>query len=91
AAFLMPGTVAHDCGGPAPRAGYRGVRIEHPSGGMDIDVNLDAASGEVRAAGLVRTARKIMKGLLYVPGRYGAARQEQDARHRLATRQPVAA
>lgn len=91
AAFLMPGTVAHDCGGPAPRPGYRGVRIEHPSGGMDIDVKLDDASGEVQAAGLVRTARKIMKGLLYVPGRYGAARQEQDARARLASRQPVAA
>ena len=41
AAFLMPGTVAHDCGGPAPRPGYRGVRIEHPSGGMDIDVRLE--------------------------------------------------
>lgn len=77
AAFLMAGTVAHDCGGPAPRPGYRGVRIEHPSGGMDIDVRLDAASGEVRAAGLVRTARKIMKGLLYVPGRYVPAREER--------------
>ena len=84
AAFLMPGTVAHDCGGPAPRPGYRGVRIEHPSGGMDIDVRLDDASGEVRAAGLVRTARKIMKGLLYVPGRYVPAREERASRPRPA-------
>lgn len=69
-AFLMPGTVAHACGGPAVQAGYRTVRIAHPSGQMSIDVELDPASGTVRAAGLVRTARKIMKGLLYVPGHY---------------------
>ena len=55
AAFLMPGTVAHDCGGPAPQPGYRSVRIAHPSGGMDIDVRLDERTGEVAAAGLVRT------------------------------------
>ena len=75
-AFLMPGTVAHDCGGPAVRAGFRKVRIEHPSGAMDIDVELDPAQGVVRAAGLVRTARKIMKGLLYVPGHYVLAGAE---------------
>ncbi|MNJ72891.1 PrpF protein [compost metagenome] len=75
-AFLMPGTVAHACGGPPVVAGYRTVRVEHPSGGMDIDVDLDIASGEVRAAGLVRTARKIMKGLLYVPGHYVLAGAE---------------
>jgi 2-methylaconitate cis-trans-isomerase PrpF len=78
-AFLMAGTVAHGCGGPAPLPGYRSVRIEHPSGGMEIDVKLDPDSGEVQAAGLVRTARKIMKGLLYVPGRYAPARQEPIA------------
>src|SRR5690606_17210353 len=36
-AFFMPGTVAHWCGGPDVREGYRTARIEHPSGGMDID------------------------------------------------------
>lgn len=72
-AFLMPGTVAHECGGPPVTAGYRTVRIEHPSGVMEIDVELDKDSEVVRAAGLVRTARKIMKGLLYVPGHYGLA------------------
>ena len=72
-AFLMPGTVAHGCGGPPVTTGYRTVRIEHPSGVMEIDVELDKDSGVVRAAGLVRTARKIMKGMLYVPGHYGLA------------------
>ncbi|SSW70992.1 4-oxalomesaconate tautomerase [Achromobacter agilis] len=78
-AFLMPGTVAHDCGGPAPQPGHRGVRIEHPSGAMEIHVKLNPDSGEVQAAGLVRTARKIMKGLLYVPERYALAQREPVA------------
>jgi len=36
----------------------------------------------VRAAGLVRTARKIMKGMLYVPGHYvlAGAQHKQEAR-----------
>jgi len=72
-AFFMPGTVAHWCGGPDVQEGYRTVRIEHPSGGMDIDVALDPSSGLVHAAGLIRTARKIMKGMLYVPGQYQLA------------------
>ncbi|MBB1596649.1 4-oxalomesaconate tautomerase [Achromobacter sp. UMC46] len=75
-AFLMAGTVAHNCGGPPVLPGFRTVRIEHPSGAMDIDVELDPDGGVVRAAGLVRTARKIMKGLLYVPGHYVLAGAE---------------
>jgi len=77
-AFFMPGTVAHACGGPEIQEGYRTVRIEHPSGGMDIDVALDPSNGSVRAAGLVRTARKIMKGMLYVPGQYQWAGQSSQ-------------
>ena len=48
------------------------VRIEHPSGA--IDVRLDTVGGgtklEVRRAGIVRTARKIMDGRVFVPKRY---------------------
>lgn len=67
AAFLIPGTVAHDCGGPAPAPGRRAVRVEHPGGAMEIDVALEPDGSGVRTAALVRTARKIMKGTLYVP------------------------
>jgi hypothetical protein len=66
-AFLIPGTVAHGFGGPEPAAGSRGVRIEHPSGAMDIEVELGDDGVSIRRAGLVRTARKIMKGVLYLP------------------------
>jgi 2-methylaconitate cis-trans-isomerase PrpF len=83
-AFLMPGTVAHDCGGPPIQAGYRSVRIEHPSGAMSIDVDLDPVSGVVRRAGLVRTARKIMKGQLYVPGQYTDAPVCVEESHAMA-------
>lgn len=75
-AFLMPGTVAHDCGGPPVLTGSRSVRIEHPSGAMLIDVELDPQDGVVVKAGVVRTARKIMKGMLYVPGHYELAGQD---------------
>lgn len=77
-AFLMPGTVAHALGGTAVQTGVRRIRIEHPSGAMDIDVSLDPDTQQVCGAGLVRTARKIMKGMLYVPGAYAITRAEQE-------------
>ena len=47
------------------------VRIEHPSG--SIDVRLETASGgadtRIVRAGVVRTARKIMDGQVFVPAR----------------------
>ena len=49
----------------------RTVRIEHPSGAIDVRLET-AGSGtdiEVRRAGIVRTARKIMDGQLFVPAR----------------------
>jgi hypothetical protein len=69
-AYLIPGTVAHACHGPAPEAGARRVRIEHPSGGMDIDIELDPGNWVVSKAGVMRTARKILSGELRVPGQY---------------------
>lgn len=63
-AAATPGTVAHDVarlpatGGP--------IRIEHPSGKIDVDLEIDA-SGEVRRASLIRTARRIFEGTVIVP------------------------
>jgi 2-methylaconitate cis-trans-isomerase PrpF len=47
------------------------VRIEHPSGSIDITLQLSGggAALNVKSAGVVRTARKIMDGLLCVPER----------------------
>lgn len=46
------------------------IKIEHPSGELEIMLDADAGRGNVtlRSAGTLRTARKIMRGEVYVPG-----------------------
>jgi len=70
-AFVTPGTVAFDLGASRP-AGMHRIEVAHPAGRIDVDVELreGASSLEVRGAGLIRTARKIMEGQLYVPARF---------------------
>lgn len=68
AAMVLPGTVASD---PNTRAtaGVRRVEVQHPAGRIHVDVELSMEAGEctlVQAA-LIRTARKILQGTLYVP------------------------
>jgi 4-oxalomesaconate tautomerase len=42
------------------------VRLEHPSGSMDATVTLTADDPpQVAAAGIVRTARMLMDGIVY--------------------------
>jgi 4-oxalomesaconate tautomerase len=57
-------TVARPVNGAARR-----VEVEHPSGFFTVDV--DVQLGErivVRSAALLRTARKLMRGHVFVPG-----------------------
>ena len=74
-ACLLPGSVAaRVAAGTAPgatgaTAGARRLDIEHPSGFFTVDIDI-AAAGEsvtVRRAALIRTARKLMSGDVYVP------------------------
>lgn len=45
------------------------VRLEHPTGFFDATIELDpAVPGGVRRAGIVRTARKLMDGVVYPRG-----------------------
>jgi 2-methylaconitate cis-trans-isomerase PrpF len=46
------------------------IKIEHPSGDIEILLDADPGRGNVtlRSAGTLRTARKIMRGEVYVPG-----------------------
>jgi hypothetical protein len=46
------------------------IKIEHPSGDIEIMLDADPGRGNVtlRSAGTLRTARKIMRGEVYVPG-----------------------
>ena len=68
AAALAPGTVAEGLVaevGPSPAV----VRIEHPLGQMEVTVDFAREGNklEFRSAGLVRTARLIVKGDVMVP------------------------
>ncbi len=64
---LAPGTVAEGLASPATGSPMT-VTIEHPSGSIDVLVEYDGGDGfELHAAGLVRTARKLAQGSLFVP------------------------
>jgi 4-oxalomesaconate tautomerase len=65
---LTPGTVAD--GLPAPVEGQPAVvAIEHPSGRINVtvDYSVGADGFALRSAGLLRTARLLARGELYVP------------------------
>jgi hypothetical protein len=63
-AVRLPGTIVAE----HARAEQGDVRIGHPGGVMRVEVDVDLAGGEPRLlrAGIERTARRIMAGLVYV-------------------------
>jgi 2-methylaconitate cis-trans-isomerase PrpF/tripartite-type tricarboxylate transporter receptor subunit TctC len=65
-AFALPGTVIS---GRAGRSGVRGIAVLHPQGRIDVEVTVagEGAAARVQRAALVRTARKILQGELYIP------------------------
>lgn len=67
---LLPGTVAEGVA-RAPEGSPVTVRIEHPSGALDVLVDAERGEGgfRLRATGLVRTARLIARGEVMVPER----------------------
>ena len=66
---LTPGTVA-DGLADRPDASPATIVLEHPSGTIDVlvDFSADADGFALHSAGLVRTARKLADGRVYVPG-----------------------
>lgn len=70
-ACLVPGSVAAEVAGDAVGAGSgaRRLEIEHPSGFFTVDMDVDVIDGqvEVRRAALLRTARLLMRGQVFVP------------------------
>ncbi|UJW80069.1 4-oxalomesaconate tautomerase [Hydrogenophaga sp. SL48] len=66
-AFALPGTVAS---GIARPAGRHALVVLHPAGQIDVAVDLEGEGEriEIKSAALVRTARKIMQGMLHLPG-----------------------
>lgn len=65
-AFSLPGTVAS---GNAMAPGQHGLVVLHPAGQINVEVELEGEGDEavLTSAALVRTARKIMQGILHLP------------------------
>jgi 4-oxalomesaconate tautomerase len=61
--------VAAQVAGLTPRSGSQRLEIEHPTGffTVEMDVTLEGNTVTVRRAALLRTARKLMQGQVFVP------------------------
>ncbi len=66
--LLCPGTVAEGLA-ELPDSGPTPLKLEHPMGILDVvmDYRRDGSDFEVISAGLVRTARKLASGEVFVP------------------------
>ena len=68
-ACVLPGSVAAQVSVIPAGGAARQLEIEHPTGFFTVamDVVVDGSSIEVRRSALVRTARKLMCGEVFVP------------------------
>jgi 4-oxalomesaconate tautomerase len=68
-AILVPGSVAARIAGRSAGRGLQSLDIEHPTGffTVDVDVTTDGSTISVRRAALLRTARLLMRGEVFVP------------------------
>ena len=75
AAILCPGTIADGLFDARPAAPAL-MRLEHPMGILEVlvDYTLDGPDFSVVSAGLVRTARKLAEGNVFVPSSVWAGR-----------------
>jgi len=75
-ACAVSGTVAGKIAGRAAGAGPRSLVIEHPTGFFTIEMDVTGSGADLRVnrSALLRTARKLMRGEVYVPAAaWGAA------------------
>lgn len=70
-ACVIPGSVAAEVARLASERSAQRIEVEHPTGffTVDIEVAVDAGKIDVRRSALLRTARKLMSGEVFVPGR----------------------
>ena len=68
-ACMVPGTVAARVIGGAASSGLRRLEIEHPTGffTVEVDVMREGSEVKVKRSALLRTARKLMRGEVFVP------------------------
>ncbi len=70
AACLLPGSVAQKISGQVCASGTHRLDIEHPTGFLtvELDVKVDGPRVQLERSALLRTARKLMQGHVFVPG-----------------------
>jgi 4-oxalomesaconate tautomerase len=68
-ACVTPGSVAAQVAGIKDPAGSKELDIEHPTGFFTVAMDVEIADGtvSVRRSALLRTARRLMRGEVYVP------------------------
>jgi 2-methylaconitate cis-trans-isomerase PrpF len=67
AATLLPGTIPNQIAGIPAGLKDRMIRIGHPEGVVEVRVTLTPDGQSVEKVGMERTARRIMKGELFIP------------------------
>lgn len=69
-ACVISGSVANDVSGADYKAGNHSIDVEHPTGFFTVELTSQtAANGDIQIvrSALLRTARKIMQGSLFIP------------------------
>ena len=68
-ACVVPGSVAAQVARLSARSGLQRLEIEHPTGffTVEMDVTVEGAAVTVNRSALLRTARKLMHGEVFVP------------------------
>jgi 4-oxalomesaconate tautomerase len=82
-ACVLPGTVASSLANVAASAGNELIRVgvEHPSGEFTVALQLDPTDQtRVTQAALLRTARLLMRGEVFVPGNVFPTKSDQEPR-----------
>lgn len=79
-ACALAGSPAHEVAA-LPAGNPKLVSVEHPSGEMSVEIDIDTAGGEieVRRAALLRTARRLFEGRVLVPQSVWAGDLEDQA------------
>jgi 4-oxalomesaconate tautomerase len=75
-ACVTPGSVAAKVARVCETRAEQRLEIEHPTGFFTVDIDLVVTNGhlDVRRSALLRTARKLMRGEVFVPGRIWSGR-----------------
>jgi len=66
-ACLLPGSVAAQFVAGGPAQAVRRIEVEHPTGFFTVELELGEAGAAPKRAALLRTARRLMAGKVYVP------------------------